>query len=149
MFIRLSDRLGIDDQLKTEITNHLAFFLKQIQQTVDIDNVTPEDLTSWWLNNIHKPTWVEEKINTEIEFVAGVHDFFERYRQAVDQFEAVAEFKPKAKKSPFKLLLEGLEIAKNKQPLDTAGLSKEEILHHIDKLFYINNENDSLVEIPF
>lgn len=83
MIVRLNDRLKVNEEQKTEITNILFTYIKRITENGKVNKTTPEIVSSW-LRYTYKPEWVEEKLNEDIEFLAGICEFVERYKRKLD-----------------------------------------------------------------
>lgn len=81
MMVRLNDRLQVTEKQKTEITSLLFTFIKNMIEDQGLEVSTPEIITAW-LKYTKKTKWVEEKLN-DIEFLAGICEFVEKYKSDI------------------------------------------------------------------
>lgn len=95
MLIQMSEQLNITEEEKTELTNHLATFLLKLPPAYLKED--PVTIFTWWNRNIKKPEWMEVKAANDLNFVAGVYEFIDRYRHSVDKLQAREECLPRLK----------------------------------------------------
>lgn len=148
--IRLNEKLNITEEQKLEITNMLFTFIKKIRDEKDITKITADQITTWWLKYIEKPEWMNQKISDEIDFVAQVCEFINNYKDTIDNQEVQIydlKYKEDEDTQNSRKFLEQISASKGIE-IDVSNLTKEEILEKINKVFYINNECDTLGEMP-
>lgn len=153
MIIRLNERLNITEEQKLELTNMLFSFLKKIKENEEFRNLTAEELASCWIRCVKKPEWMEEKIETEIEFVAGICEFINTYKDELNGKE-IEEIAVEPKMSLNEDAFEFLKAIAETKGLDVDikeedRFDRKKLLDEIDKAFYINNKNDTLGDPPF
>jgi hypothetical protein len=86
MIVRLNDRLQVNEEQKTEITSMLFTFIKNMNNDYGKNVSTPE-IVSAWLKYTHKPEWMQKKLNEDVDFLAGICEFIERYKGEVNKEE--------------------------------------------------------------
>lgn len=147
--IRLNDRLKVTEEQKTEITNMLFAYIKKISLERDVTHLSPLTITTWWLQQVEKPRWLQEKIVEDAEFIGQVCAFVETYKDTVHR-QGVEEYPlsiREAREAATQKFLADLRITKG---VMDQGVEETEAdaLRQIDRLFYPNNESNTLGEFP-
>jgi len=85
MIIRLNDRLQVTEEQKTEITSMLFTFIKKIydEKKAKPKELSTVEIMNMWLKYTEKPQWIQDKIDEDIEFLAGVCEFIDMYKKDI------------------------------------------------------------------
>lgn len=148
--MRLSEELGVSEEEKTEITNLLAMYMKRLPAKM-LEDKSAAVLASWWIRHVRKPHWIEVRIASSLEFVAGICDFIERYRREVGKMEDRADYAPSLKSFSNELkeftrdemneLLADIELAKTGKTdvLAIQRLTDEEVWKLFDHYLHMDS----------
>lgn len=85
MIVRLNERLQVTEKQKTEITSILFTFIKRINKEDEetLKKHSTVEIVNRWLKYTEKPEWIKEKIDEDIEFLAGICEFVNMYKNDI------------------------------------------------------------------
>jgi len=152
MIIRLDERLDITEEQKLELTSMLFSFLKKIREEDMFRDFSTVTLASCWFKYVEKPEWVEKKIKEEIDFVAGVCEFVERYKDSIDdvEIEEVAVMPKGSLNGDVLDFLREVSVERDVS-LELNGddyFDRRKMFCKLDEMFYINGKDkDNIFEV--
>jgi hypothetical protein len=152
--IRFTERLGITEEQKSEITNNIGCFLKYLSGHFDLKDLDAEKIASWWLKYAAKPGWIGNKLQEDVEFIAQICSFIEAHKAYAVNYEEMEESRLKLKsedRRQLELFLFSIMQEKTEEQPDWGKVEKmsdKELKDEINSYFYINNQYDTLGENP-
>lgn len=145
---RLSERLKITEEQKTEITHRLFSFLKKVNEEKKVKDIPSHILINWYLRFIEKPEWIAKKL-TDVSFVAGLCDFMDRYKNNIGLTKYVMKYEPvimegslvfQPDRETAKNFLENMAKTLGREDVFAENMSTKELKKGIYECFYPDGE---------
>jgi hypothetical protein len=83
--MNLAETLNITAPQKSELTDHLIAFLQYLDKHNALPS-SPNQLINWWLKFVKKPAWIARRADSDLNFIAQVNLFFEKYKDELHMY---------------------------------------------------------------
>lgn len=143
MAITLAEKLNIEPEQQSELINMITTLMKRVKASYK-EPVQAITIMNYWLKNIEKPKWMENKIETDINFIAVVYELFEKYYKEsdkyIDNYHLVQKHDNQIKNQIAQSFLEDMMRSKKITTKQVKNMTYKDLIHQIDQLFNINNQ---------
>lgn len=140
--MNLAEALHISPEQKSELTEHLIAYLQYLDRN---DSLTsdPSLLANWWFDCVVKPNWIEKKIENDLNFVAQIVLFFEKYINELhlyDESNVPIRLTGKVRRHPAFEIYESLSKTKGLSPKKMPSV--KEAFAALNLIFSPNNDGN-------